>query len=202
MAAYVTTVCTLTVLSHRCNSPMPYAHMHSYHHSCWFSNFALITVWMALFFFTLEDTTSMVSKNNLKRGLVGPQHTFPLCCQSISHDLVPIYIHLSVGRKIFHARGRSFSSLGLLISMQLSKYANTSSLWGDSVNLQQNELLVPVQAAFQPSSNTPQSSDTIPLSEPWQWTAYGEGHRQNINGAWPAWATLLLLISHFPNVRL
>lgn len=49
--------------------------------------------------------------------------------------------------------------------------------------------------------HTPQSSDAIPLSEPWQWAAYGAGHGQNINSVWLAWATLLF-ISHFPNVRL
>lgn len=49
--------------------------------------------------------------------------------------------------------------------------------------------------------HTPQSSDAIPLSVPWQWAAYGAGHRRNINGVWLAWATLLF-ISHFPNVSL
>ena len=50
-----------------------------YHHRCWLLNFALITVWMVLFLFDPEDTTSMISKNNLKCGLVRSQHTFPLC---------------------------------------------------------------------------------------------------------------------------
>ena len=50
-----------------------------YHHRGWLLNFALITIWMFLFLFGPEDTTSMISQHNLKCGLVRPRHTFPLC---------------------------------------------------------------------------------------------------------------------------
>ena len=50
-----------------------------YHHKCRLLNFALITIWMVLLPFGPEDTTSMISKNYLKCGLIRPQHTFPLC---------------------------------------------------------------------------------------------------------------------------
>ena len=35
-----------------------------YQHRCWLLNFALITIWMVLFLFSPEDTTSRISKNN------------------------------------------------------------------------------------------------------------------------------------------
>ena len=50
-----------------------------YHHWCWLLNLVLITIWMVLYLFSPEDTTSMISKNNLKCGLVRPQHTLTLC---------------------------------------------------------------------------------------------------------------------------
>ena len=54
-----------------------------YHHRCWLMNFVLITIRMVLFLFGQEDTTSMISKNNLQCGLVRPQHTFPLCASPL-----------------------------------------------------------------------------------------------------------------------
>ncbi len=50
----------------------------SQHHRCWLLNFALITIWMVFFLFGLEDSTANISKNDVKCGLVRPQHTFPL----------------------------------------------------------------------------------------------------------------------------
>ena len=59
-----------------------------YHHRCWLLNFALITIRMVLFLFSLEDTTSMISKN-LKCGHVRPQHAFPLCISPSHMSLGP-----------------------------------------------------------------------------------------------------------------
>lgn len=42
-----------------------------------FLNFALTTIWMVLLLFYLEDTMFMISKHNLKCGLVRPRHSFP-----------------------------------------------------------------------------------------------------------------------------
>ena len=44
-----------------------------------FWTLGLVTIWMVLFLFSPMDTMSVISKNNLKCGLVRPQHTFPLC---------------------------------------------------------------------------------------------------------------------------
>lgn len=61
-----------------------------YHRRCWLLNL-LITVWLVLFLIGREDTTSLISKNNLTCGLVRPHHTFPLfhLCQFISDKLGP-----------------------------------------------------------------------------------------------------------------
>ncbi|KAL7855995.1 hypothetical protein AOLI_G00195990, partial [Acnodon oligacanthus] len=48
-----------------------------HHQRCWLLNFVLITIRTVLFLFGPEDTTSMISKNNVKCGLVRPQDTFP-----------------------------------------------------------------------------------------------------------------------------
>lgn len=40
------------------------------------------TIWMVLFLFSPEDTTSLMSRNSPQFGLIGPQHTFPLCSSS------------------------------------------------------------------------------------------------------------------------
>ncbi|MEQ2192848.1 hypothetical protein XENOCAPTIV_018377 [Xenoophorus captivus] len=56
-----------------------------YYQSCWLLNFALITIQMVLFLFGPEDTTSMISRNNLKCGLVRPQ--FPTLLRSTSDEL-------------------------------------------------------------------------------------------------------------------
>ena len=61
-----------------------------YHHRCWLWNFALITIWMVLFLFGPEDTMSMIYKNNLKCGLVRPQHTFPLYISPSPMSLGPV----------------------------------------------------------------------------------------------------------------
>lgn len=42
-----------------------------------FLNFALITILMVLFLFCLEDTMFLISKHNLKCGLVRPRDSFP-----------------------------------------------------------------------------------------------------------------------------
>ena len=60
-----------------------------YHHSCWLLNFVLITIRMVLFLFGPKDTTSMISKNYLKCGLVRPRHTFPLCVSPSQMSLGP-----------------------------------------------------------------------------------------------------------------
>ena len=49
---------------------------------CWLLNFTLMTLLTVHFLFSREDTMSMISKNNLKRWLVTPQYTFPLCSPS------------------------------------------------------------------------------------------------------------------------
>ncbi|MEQ2257694.1 hypothetical protein ILYODFUR_037386 [Ilyodon furcidens] len=46
-----------------------------HHHRYWLLNFGLTTFQTVLFLFGPEDTMSMISKNNLKCGLVRSQHT-------------------------------------------------------------------------------------------------------------------------------
>uniref|UniRef100_A0A3B4CD99 Shugoshin C-terminal domain-containing protein n=1 Tax=Pygocentrus nattereri TaxID=42514 RepID=A0A3B4CD99_PYGNA len=60
-----------------------------HHQRCWLLNFALITIRTVLFLFGPEDTTSMISKNNLKCGLIRPQDTFPLCVSPSQMSLGP-----------------------------------------------------------------------------------------------------------------
>ena len=51
----------------------------TYHLRCWLLKLVLVIIWMNLFLFSVAVTASMISKNNLRCGVVRPQHTFPLC---------------------------------------------------------------------------------------------------------------------------
>ncbi|MEQ2291216.1 hypothetical protein AMECASPLE_011155 [Ameca splendens] len=57
-----------------------------YHHTGWLLNLALITMQIVLFLFGLEDTTSLISKNNLKYYQTAAH--FSTLRLSISNDLV------------------------------------------------------------------------------------------------------------------
>ena len=43
---------------------------HAGTNTCWLLKLALVTIWMVLFLFRPEDTTAMISKNNLDCGLI------------------------------------------------------------------------------------------------------------------------------------
>lgn len=43
-----------------------------YHHRCLLLTFALVTIWMVVFPFSLQITTSMISKYNVKCRLIRP----------------------------------------------------------------------------------------------------------------------------------
>lgn len=73
----------LMVPPEMCKVPMPWVHTP-------ISYFGLLIIQIIFFLFSRNDVRSMISKNNLKFGLIKPQHTFILSVsQSVSDELRP-----------------------------------------------------------------------------------------------------------------
>uniref|UniRef100_A0A3B4BEH8 Claudin n=1 Tax=Periophthalmus magnuspinnatus TaxID=409849 RepID=A0A3B4BEH8_9GOBI len=60
-------------------------------------SFVLKTIWMVLFLFGPQNTTSMSSKNNLKYRLIRPQDTVPVCVSPSQVSLGPEKLAVFLG---------------------------------------------------------------------------------------------------------
>ena len=79
----------LVVPSQMCIYPC-HGHWHPpYHHWCWLLNLLLITIWMVPYLFSLEDTTSKISKKQFEIWTGHATAHFFTLCQSIPDELGP-----------------------------------------------------------------------------------------------------------------